>query len=89
LSPAHLPPIRERLEFICALLDGKEVPALRPREAAGKNTWGRVDRVRLLGAEQWGKLPLQLAVMGLNSAEAVGEFCDVLKRFANEVIPHV
>ncbi len=76
LSPARLPQIRERMEFMRALLDGKEVPALRPPEEEGKQTWGRVDKVRLFGADQWGKVPLQLAVMGLNSAEAAGEFCD-------------
>lgn len=76
LSPAKLPQIRERMEFMRALLEGREVPALRPPEEEGKQTWGRVDAVRLLGADKWGKLPLQLAVMGLNSAEAAGEFCD-------------
>ena len=76
LSPARLPEIRERMEFIRALLQGKEVDALRPPEEAGKQTWGRVDKVRLLGVEHWGNVPLQLAVMGLNSAEASGEFCD-------------
>ena len=76
LSPARLPQIRERMEFIRALLDGREVDALRPPEELDKKTWGRVDKVRLLGTEQWGRVPLQLAVMGLNSAEATGEFCD-------------
>ena len=76
LSPARLPQIRERMEFMRALLDGKEVEALRPPEELEKKTWGRVDKVRLLGADKWGAVPLQLAVMGLNSAEASGEFCD-------------
>ncbi len=76
LSPARLPQIRERMEFIRALLEGREVDALRPAEEAEKQTWGRVDNVRLLAVENWGKVPLQLAVMGLNSARAAGEFCD-------------
>jgi 5,10-methylenetetrahydromethanopterin reductase len=76
LSPARLPQIRERMEFMRALLEGREIEALRSEEEKQKQTWGRVDRVRLLGSAQWGKLPLQLAVMGLNSAEASGEFCD-------------
>jgi 5,10-methylenetetrahydromethanopterin reductase len=76
LSPARLPEIRQKMEFMRALLDGKEVEALRPSAELEKNTWGRVDKVRLVGAERWGKVPLQLAVMGLNSAEASGEFCD-------------
>ena len=76
LSPARLPQIRERMEYMRALLDGQEVDALRPAEELEKKTWGRVDKVRLLGTELGGKVPLQLAVMGLNSAEASGEFCD-------------
>jgi len=76
LSPARLPQIRERMEYMRALLDGREVEALRPSEELEKKTWGRVDKVRLLGTEQVGRVPLQLAVMGLNSAEAAGEFCD-------------
>ena len=76
LSPARLPQIRERMEFIQALLAGREVEAMRSEEERQKQTWGRVDKVRLLGAEEWGRLPLQLAVMGINSAEAAGEFCD-------------
>jgi 5,10-methylenetetrahydromethanopterin reductase len=76
LSPARLPQIRERMEFMRALLDGKEIEALRPPEELDKKTWGRVDKVRLLGVDVWGRVPLQLAVMGLNSAEASGEFCD-------------
>ena len=76
LSPARLPEIRQRMEFMRALLDGREVEALRPSEELAKNTWGRVDKVRLVGAERWGRLPLQLAVMGPKSAEVAGEFCD-------------
>ncbi|MFO1467333.1 MAG: LLM class flavin-dependent oxidoreductase [Steroidobacteraceae bacterium] len=76
LSPAKLPQIRERMEYMRALLEGREVEALRPSEELEKKTWGRVDKVRLLGTEQAGHVPLQLAVMGLNSAEAAGEFCD-------------
>jgi 5,10-methylenetetrahydromethanopterin reductase len=76
LSPARLPEIRQRMEFMRALLDGREVEALRPSEELAKQTWGRVDRVRLVGAERWGKVPLQLAAMGPKSAEAAGEFCD-------------
>lgn len=76
LSPARLPQIREHMAFMRALLDGAEVPGLRSDEEAAKKTWGRVDNVRLFGADRWGKVPLQLAVMGLNSAEAAGQFCD-------------
>jgi len=76
LSPARIPQLRERLAFMRALLDGKEVDALRPPEEVAKTTWGRVDRVRLVGAEQWGRLPIQFACMGLESVRMAGELCD-------------
>ena len=76
LSPARLPQLRERLTFMRALLDGKEVDALRPPEEAAKETWGRVDRVRLVGADKWGKFPVQFACMGPKSVEMAGELCD-------------
>jgi len=76
LSPARLPQLRERLTFMRALLDGQEVEALRPPEEAAKNTWGRVDRVRLVGADRWGKFPVQFACMGPKSVEMAGELCD-------------
>jgi 5,10-methylenetetrahydromethanopterin reductase len=76
LSPSRLPQLRETLSFVRALLDGKEVEALRPPEESAKQTWGRVDRVRLIGADKWGKLPMQFACMGPKSVEMAGELCD-------------
>jgi 5,10-methylenetetrahydromethanopterin reductase len=76
LSPARIPQLRERLTFIRALLDGKEVDALRPPEEADKKTWGRVDRVRLVGADKWGRLPIQFACMGPDSVRMAAELCD-------------
>ena len=64
LSPARLPQLRERLIFMRALLDGKEVDALRPPEEADKQTWGRVDRVRLVGADQMGEVSGTVRVHG-------------------------
>jgi 5,10-methylenetetrahydromethanopterin reductase len=76
LSPARIPQLRERLTFIRALLDGKEVDALRPPEEADKKTWGRVDRVRLVGADKWGRPPIQFACMGPDSVRMAAELCD-------------
>lgn len=76
LSPARLPQLRERLQFMRDLLDGREVEALRPAEEEAKRTWGRVDRVRLVGAEQWGKIPIQFACMGPEAVKMTAELCD-------------
>ena len=76
LSPARLPQIRERVQFIRALLDGEEVDALRPPEEAGRETWGREDRVRLIAAGAAGAVPIQLACMGPKSVRVAGEICD-------------
>ncbi len=76
LSPAKLAQIRERLEFMRALLDGDEVDALPSAEEAARTTWGRVDRVRLLGAGAAGAVPIQLACMGPKSVRVAGEICD-------------
>lgn len=76
LSPAKLDAIRERIQFMRALLSGEEVDALRPAEEAHRQTWGRVDRVRLVGAENWGQVPIQLACMGPKSVRVAGEICD-------------
>ncbi|HJP36625.1 MAG: LLM class flavin-dependent oxidoreductase [Gammaproteobacteria bacterium] len=76
LSPSSLAQIRERIEFMKALLDGAEVDALRSSEESGRETWGRVDRIRLLGAGAAGPVPIQLACMGPKSVHLAGEICD-------------
>lgn len=76
LSPHKIVEIRERIEFMRALLDGEEREALRPPEETDKNTWGRVDQVRLLGAGDGGRVPIQLACMGPKSVSLAGEICD-------------
>ena len=76
LSPASLAEIRERLAFMRALLDGEEVDALRPPEESARKTWGRVDRVRLIGAGAAGAVPIQLACMAPKSVRVAGEICD-------------
>ncbi len=76
LSPARLPQIRERIEFIRTLLQGQEVDALEWGVDREENTWGSETRIRLVGADEWGELPIQLACMGPKSVRAAGEICD-------------
>ena len=76
LSPAKLGPLRERLSFMQALLAGEEVDALRWGADAREGTWGQETRVQVVGATEWGALPVQLACMGPKSVAAAGELCD-------------
>ncbi len=76
LSPARLPEIRARIEFMRALLQGQEVDALEWGIDTAANTWGSESRVHLVGAEEWGNVPIQLACMGPKSVRVAGEICD-------------
>ena len=76
LSPAHLPQIRKRIEFMRALLKGQEVDAMEWGIDSEEDTWGSESKIRIVGAEQWGELPIQLACMGPKSVRTAGELCD-------------
>lgn len=76
MSPARLPQIRERVLFIRALLEGREVEPLVGLGERRGGTWGMVDRVHLEGAAEWGRLPIELACMGPRSVEVAGEIAD-------------
>lgn len=76
LSPARLPEIRKRIEFMRALLQGQEVDALQWDVDKEAYTWGAESLVRLVGADEWGSAPIQLACMGPKSVRAAGEICD-------------
>lgn len=76
LSPARLPQIRKRIEFMRALLKGQEVDAMEWGIDSEENTWGSESKIRIVGAEQWGELPIQLACMGPKSVRTAGELCD-------------
>jgi 5,10-methylenetetrahydromethanopterin reductase len=76
LSPARLDVIRERILFMRALLRGEETDALPWGVDIRENTWARESRVRLVGAAEWGGLPIQLACMGPKSVRVAGEICD-------------
>jgi 5,10-methylenetetrahydromethanopterin reductase len=75
LSPAKLGAIRAALTYMQALLAGQDVAPLVQAGERREGTWGMVDKVHLEGAAQWGRLPFELACMGLKSVELAGELC--------------
>lgn len=76
LSPTKMAELREKVMFMRALLSGMEVEALRSQGAGEKKTWGQISRVRLNGAETWGNVPIQIAVMSPKAAAMAGEIAD-------------
>jgi 5,10-methylenetetrahydromethanopterin reductase len=76
LSPAKIKDIRPRIQFMRALLEGREAEALPAPGEAGRETWGREQRVRVVGTEQWGHAPIEMACMGPKAVEMAGELCD-------------
>lgn len=77
VSPIRGPAIRTRLKFIRALLQGEEVDALEGWEVdKNADTWGNESRVRLVGADRWGSLPIQLACFSPTAVKSAGEICD-------------
>jgi 5,10-methylenetetrahydromethanopterin reductase len=75
LSPAKLGDIRAAITFMQALLAGQEVPPLVQLAERREGTWGMIDKIHLDGAAQWGKIPMELACMGIKSVELAGELC--------------
>ncbi len=76
LVPAKLVQIQQRIEFMRALFNGEEVDALPPAEGADRQVWGQEKRVRVVGTEQWGRVPIELAVMSPRSARVAGMICN-------------
>lgn len=76
MSPAKVDQIRPRLGFVRGLLDGEEVDPLNTGNDRREGTWGMVDKVRLMGAAEWGRLPIEFACMGPKSCEMAGELCE-------------
>jgi 5,10-methylenetetrahydromethanopterin reductase len=68
--------LREKVSFMRALLSGQETDALRSPGMDGKQAWGQISRVRLNGAETWGKVPIEIAVMSPKAATMAGEIAD-------------
>lgn len=76
LFPARMAQLRERVEFMHALLAGKQVEALPAAERDDRKVWARETRVQVIGTEQWGKVPIEIAVMHPKAAEMTGEVAD-------------
>lgn len=76
MSPSKLAGMRPRLEYVRALLDGREVEPLANVGERREGTWGMEDRVHMEGAKEWGNLPIEFACMSPKSAEFTGELCD-------------
>lgn len=76
LSPAKMDILFDNLQFIKALLSGKEVELPRSAQITRK-TWGRETKLRLVGAERWGReIPLEVAVMTPEAVEKMAEIAD-------------
>ncbi len=76
LSPAKRNQLRRDVVFIRDLLSGQEVEAPVLSGQGDKKTWGRESRLRVAGAEEWGNIPIEIAVMGPKAALLVGEIGD-------------
>jgi 5,10-methylenetetrahydromethanopterin reductase len=76
LNPHKLVKMKEAIEIMGALLRGEEVDIELAPEVAAKRAWGVENRIRIVGTERWGNLPIHTAVMGPKSAAAVAEVCD-------------
>ena len=77
MAPSRLALLRERLPVVRALLEGQEVDVLEWYEPyPRKGAWGAVERMRVIGTEEWGRVPIELACMQPKSAELAGELTD-------------
>jgi 5,10-methylenetetrahydromethanopterin reductase len=76
LNPHKMPEMRHAIELMNALLAGEEIDAPPPADPTRKKAWGVESKIRLVGAEQWGKLPIETAVMGPKSAAQAAEISD-------------
>jgi alkanesulfonate monooxygenase SsuD/methylene tetrahydromethanopterin reductase-like flavin-dependent oxidoreductase (luciferase family) len=76
LLPAKMVQLRTSIEFIRGLLSGQEVDVLRPAGTTAEKTWGQISRVRLHGAETWGNVQIEIAVMSPKAATMVGEVAE-------------
>ncbi len=79
LSPMKRDQLRDNVVFIRQLLSGQEVEALPPSalsDSGKKKTWGQELRLRVAGAEEWGNVPIEIAVMSPKAAALAGEIGD-------------
>ena len=76
LAPAKRNQLRRDVVFMRDLLAGQEVEVPVLSGTGDKKTWGRESRLRVAGAEEWGNIPIEIAVMGPKAALLVGEIGD-------------
>ncbi len=78
LSPAKRDRLRRDVVLARRLLSGE---AVEPPPRSGpehENVWGQVATLQLAGAEEWGNIPVEIAVMSPKAANLVGEIGDGL-----------
>jgi 5,10-methylenetetrahydromethanopterin reductase len=73
VNPHKLPQMKSAIELMGALLRGEEVDAPDPPDVTAKQAWGVEKKIRIVGTERWGNVPIHTAVMGPKSAAAVAE----------------
>ena len=78
LSPAKRDRLRRDVVMLRRLLSGEAVEPPRPSAPENKTVWGQVATLQLAGAEEWGKIPVEIAVMSPKAAGLVGEIGDGL-----------
>ncbi len=76
LSPAKRDQLRRDIILIRDVLSGQAVEAPAVSTAGEKKTWGQEVRLRVAGAEEWGKVPIEIAVMSPRAAALGGEIGD-------------
>ena len=76
LSPVKRDQLRRDVVFIRNLLSGQEVEAPALSDSGKKKTWGQELRLRVAGAEEWGNVPIEIAVMSPKAAALAGEIGD-------------
>lgn len=76
LSPAKLAQLHAGVEFLRALLSGREVETPPAAFTTEQRTWGRETRLKVIGAGEWGKVPIHVAVMSPKAAAMAGEVAD-------------
>jgi 5,10-methylenetetrahydromethanopterin reductase len=76
MNPDKLPQLKEKVTMMRALLNGEEVEVQLSEEQLAKRAWGVETTIRTAGAETWGKVPIEIAVMGPKSAAGAAEVAD-------------
>ncbi len=76
LSPAKRDRLRRDVVFLRNLFSGQEVEAPAVSAPEDRKTWGQEVRLRVAGAEEWGKVPIEIAVMSPRAAALAGEIGD-------------